>query len=229
MSRAERLLELLQSLRRHRVPVSGAVLAGEVGVSLRTLYRDIAALQAQGARIEGEAGVGYVLRPGYLLPPLMLSVEEIEALVLGARWVGKHGDVRLGAAAGDLLAKVGAVLPADLRHELESSALLVGPATPLAADDAMMVEMRQAIRRERKLHIAYRNPEGVVSSRQIWPFALGYFEQVRVLCAWCELRTEFRHFRTDRIVELTVTEERYPERRQVLLKAWRLQKGIPSP
>lgn len=228
MSRAERLLELLQCLRRQRVPVSGAALAREVGVSLRTLYRDIAALQAQGARIDGEAGVGYVLRPGYLLPPLMLSVEEVEALVLGARWVAKRGDARLGAAAGNLLAKIGAVLPPDLRNELESSALLVGPAETVATDDAMMVEMREAIRRERKLHIRYRSPEGAESARRIWPFALGYFEQVRVLCAWCELRDEFRHFRTDRIVELTTDEERYPQRRQALLKAWRAHKGIPA-
>src|SRR6476660_2658089 len=100
MSRSQRLLDLLQILRRHRFPVTGAALAGELGISLRTLYRDIASLQEQGANIEGEPGLGYVLRPGFMLPPLMFSEDEIEALVLGSRWVAERGDERLGAAAG---------------------------------------------------------------------------------------------------------------------------------
>src|SRR5580693_9210891 len=99
LSRSERLLALLQALRRRRRPVSGRALAEELGVSLRTLYRDIASLQAQGADIVGEAGVGYVLLPGFLLPPLMFSEDEIEALVLGSRWVAKRTDDRLGGAA----------------------------------------------------------------------------------------------------------------------------------
>lgn len=108
MSRAERLLDLMQVLRRHRGPVSGRHLAQETGVSLRTLYRDIASLQAQGAAIEGEPGLGYVLRPGFTLPPLMFREEEIEALVLGMRWVAARGDDPLAAAAGDALAKIAA-------------------------------------------------------------------------------------------------------------------------
>jgi predicted DNA-binding transcriptional regulator YafY len=110
LSRAERLPQLLQILRRHRVPVTASVLAADAGVSLRTLYRDVAALRAQGACIEGEAGVGYVLRPGFVLPPLMFSAEEIEALVLGFRWVAGRADPALAAAARDALAKVEAVL-----------------------------------------------------------------------------------------------------------------------
>src|SRR5579871_5521879 len=104
MSRSERLLELLQALCRRRRPVSGQALAAELGVSIRTLYRDIATLQAQGAQIEGEPGLGYVLRPGYLMPPLMFSEDEIEALVLGSRWVADRGDDRLGDAARNALA-----------------------------------------------------------------------------------------------------------------------------
>jgi biotin operon repressor len=130
MSRAARLLQLMQVLRRHRYPVSGASLASELGISLRTLYRDIVSLQAQGARIDGEAGVGYVLRPGFMLPPLMFSQEEIEALVLGSRWVADRADSRLGDAARNAIAKISAVLPDDLRLELDTSALLVGPAKP---------------------------------------------------------------------------------------------------
>src|ERR1700752_131103 len=106
MSRAERLLELMQMLRRHRRPVSGAQLAQELGISLRTLYRDIASLQAQGATIDGAPGIGYVLRPGFVLPPLMLAPEEIEALVLGTRWVADRADRRLADAARNALAKI---------------------------------------------------------------------------------------------------------------------------
>src|SRR5690349_5512918 len=131
MSRAERLLGLMQVLRRHRRPVSGAALARELGISIRTLYRDIATLQAQGADIEGEPGLGYVLKPGFMLPPLMFSEDEIEALVLGSRWVADRGDERLGSAAQNALVKIAAVLPDDLREDLDASALLVGPGAPL--------------------------------------------------------------------------------------------------
>ncbi len=118
MSRSERLLDLIQILRRHRRPVSGRTLAAEMGVSIRTLYRDIATLQGQGAPIEGEAGLGYVLRPGFMLPPLMFTDEEIEAIVLGSRWVAKQPDRRLSQAATDALAKIAAVLPDWLSERL---------------------------------------------------------------------------------------------------------------
>ena len=118
MSRSQRLLDLIQLLRRHRHPVSGADIARELDISLRSLYRDVATLQAQGAPIEGAPGLGYVLRDGFTLPPLMFSVDEIEALMLGTRWVMDRGDTRLAAAARDALAKVAAVLPAPLRHAL---------------------------------------------------------------------------------------------------------------
>lgn len=226
MSRAERLLDLIQVLRRHRRPVSGRALAEETGVSLRTLYRDIATLQAQGARIDGEPGVGYVLRPGFLLPPLMFSEEEIEALVLGSRWVAERGDARLGAAARDALAKITAVLPADLRDGADASTLLVGPAETAADIDLALI--RQAIRTERKIAISYRDGAGAASRRTVWPFALGFFDRVRVVVAWCELRGSFRHFRTDRIADLSVLETRYPRRRQALLKEWRAAEGIPQ-
>src|SRR5215813_4296834 len=132
MSRAQRLLDLIQLLRRHRFPVSGAALAQELGVSLRTLYRDIETLNAQGARIDGEAGIGYVLRPGFMLPPLMFSEEEIEALVLGSRWVAERADGPLGNAARNALAKIAAVLPDDLKESLDASNLLIGPGEAIA-------------------------------------------------------------------------------------------------
>ena len=221
MSRSERLLDLLQTLRRHRHPVAGAALAAQMGVSLRTLYRDIASLQAQGARIEGEPGVGYVLRPGFLLPPLMFTVEEIEAMGLGALWVAERADGALGAAARDALAKIAAVLPPDRRDELETSALLIAPGPPIPPDRVDVAQLRAAIRSERKATIGYGDAAGQTSTRTIWPFGLAYFDQVRVVIAWCELRQAFRSFRTDRIAHLNVTEERYPQRRRALLKAWR--------
>ncbi len=226
MSRAERLLDLIQTMRRYRRPVSGKVLADETGVSIRTLYRDIATLQAQGAHIEGEPGLGYMLRPGFMLPPLMFSEDEIEALVLGSRWVAKQPDSRLAIAARDALAKIIAVLPADSRDDVDASALLVGPHAPPSPDTIDLGTVRKAIRSERKLDIVYRDANGSESRRLIWPFALGYFDRVRVIVAWCELRQDNRHFRADRITALHATEIRYPHRRQVLLKQWREREGI---
>ena len=229
MSRSERLLDLLQLLRRHRQPISGSVIAAELGISLRTLYRDIASLQAQGARIDGAPGLGYVLKPGFTLPPLMFSADEVEALVLGSRWVAERGDARLAAAARDALAKIAAVLPTDLRHELDTSALIVGPGEAIAAGDAELAAIRLAIRLERKVEICYRDAAGRDSQRTIWPFALGFFDRARVLVGWCELRQSIRHFRTDRIVRLTSSGGRYSRRRQALMKEWREQQGIAPP
>jgi predicted DNA-binding transcriptional regulator YafY len=229
LPRSERLLDLIQVLRRHRRPVSGKTLADELGISIRTLYRDIASLQAQGAHVEGEPGVGYVLRPGFMLPPLMFSEDEIEALVLGSRWVADRGDDRLGSAAQNALAKIAAVLPDDLREDLDASALLVGPSAATSAERVDLAAIRKAIRSERKLAISYSDSGGAASERIIWPFALGFFDRVRVVVAWCELRQDFRHFRTDRISSLDTTDIRYPRRRRALLKAWREAERIPEP
>lgn len=226
MSRSQRLLDLIQALRRHRRPVSGAALAEEVGVSLRTLYRDIETLRAQGAHIDGEAGIGYVLRPGFMLPPLMFSEDEIEALVLGSRWVSERTDTPLGDAARNALAKIAAVLPDDLRDSLDASNLLIGSGEPLAAGDAELPAIRAAIRTERRLQIAYADGSGRSTRRTIWPFALAFFDRVRVVVAWCELRNDYRHFRTDRITALMPTDKRYPKRRLALLKEWRQREGI---
>ena len=225
MSRAQRLLDLIQVLRRYRQPVSGATLAGELGVSLRTLYRDVDTLNAQGASIDGEPGVGYVLRPGFMLPPLMFSEDEIEALVLGSRWVSERGDAPLGKAARNALAKIAAVLPPDLRQGLDSSTLIVARKKE-SAGDTELTTIRQAIRAERKLRIRYSDGEGAETRRVIWPFAVGFFERSRTVVAWCEMREAFRHFRTDRISGLTPTEVRYPKRRLQLMKEWREVEGI---
>lgn len=235
MTRAARLLDLVQALRRRRTPVAGAVLAAELGVSLRTLYRDVATLQGQGATIEGEAGVGYVLRSGFLLPPLMFADDELEALVLGSRWVATHGDSRLASAARDALAKIGAVLPADRREAFDDPGLLIVP-THVGRSDAVgggppdgvgLDLLRRALREEKKLTLVYRDAEGRESRRVIWPVALGFAERIRVLAAWCETRAAFRHFRVDRMVAATIEEARPPRRRRTLLAEWRRAEGIP--
>ncbi|WP_298013714.1 YafY family protein [uncultured Castellaniella sp.] len=228
MSRSERLLELMQCLRRHRFPVTGAALAAELRISLRTLYRDIASLRAQGAHIEGEPGIGYVLRPGFLLPPLMFSAQELDALMLGARWVSQRTDRELARDAQNALAKIAAVLPADLRRSLDDEALLVGPEYAPSDEQARLPILRKAMRQQRKLLIGYRDLKGNESRRIVWPFALGFFDHVRMLAAWCEQRQALRHFRVDRIMALSVLDERYPVPRPVLLRQWREQEGIPA-
>jgi predicted DNA-binding transcriptional regulator YafY len=232
LARAQRLLELIQVLRRHRRPVSGETLAEELGVSLRTVYRDIQTLIGQGASIDGEAGVGYVLRPGFVLPPLMFSDEEIEALVLGSRWVAQRTDEPLARAAQNAIAKIAAVLPEDLRDSIEGNGLLAGPPSRAGPEPERapidLTPIRQAIRTERKLVLQYADAKGGRSKRTVWPVALGFFDRVRVLAAWCELRQDYRHFRTDRIVALQVTDKRYPRRRRAMMQEWRAREGIPE-
>ena len=229
MSRTARLLDLLQLLRNRSSPITGPALALELGISIRTLYRDIATLQAQGADVVGEPGLGYVLRPGFTLPPLMFSADEIEAIVLGSRWVAARADdQRLSQSARQALSKITAVLPAELRERAEATNLLVsrGDLTPATIDAGII---RLAIRNERKLVIGYRGPDGSETGRTIWPFLIGFFEQVRVVGGWCELRQDYRHFRIDRITWIEATDIRYPRRRAAMLKEWRAQQNVPPP
>lgn len=227
MSRAERLLELLQCLRRHRYPVSGQALAEELEVSLRSLYRDIASLRAQGAQIDGAAGLGYVLRPGFELPPLMFSSGELEALMLGIRWVTRSTDPVHAKDARNALARIRAVLPAALRHELDSCTLLIGP--PVGGKrkgSEHLPVLREAIRNQRKVLITYQDESGRETERLLWPFALGYMEQARLLVGWCELRQATRHFRADRLLAVEPQANSYPTARQQLLNEWAREQGI---
>ena len=228
MARASRLLDLLQCLRGHRVPVTGQSLADELGISIRTLYRDIATLQAQGADIEGEPGLGYVLKPGFMLPPLMFSDEEIEALVLGSRWVADRADRELADAARRAIAKIAAVLPKDLKDNLDATTLMVGPVRHEPEDTVDLAMVRRAIRTQHKLTITYRDLGDKVSKRTIWPFGMGFFDHVRVIMAWCELRQDYRHFRTDRISEVEFEEARYKQRRAVLMSEWKKKNILPD-
>ena len=220
MRRAERLLQLLQILRRHRRPVTGEAISRELEVSLRTVYRDIASLTADRVPIRGEAGVGYVLGEGFDLPPLMFTPDELEAVMLGLRWVARRGDADLSRAALDTVAKVGAVLPERLRPFLFDAALLVPPHFRLAEDRVDVSLLRTAIREGRKVTLAYCSEDGRRTSRVIWPIAVAYFDAQRLIISWCELRQAFRSFRTDRMLAMTVEDTKYPARRKVLLKQW---------
>jgi len=221
---------LMDALRAHRRPVAAESLAQELDVSVRTIYRDMQTLIGLGAPIAGEAGVGYVLTPGFFLPPLMFGPDELEALVLGARWVQGQGDETLGRAAATALAKIATASPKDLRETMANTGLWSPPNWPPPTPDAraLLKTLREAIREEHKLAITYTDEKGAFSERTIWPIGLAFYERVRVVTSWCELRAGFRHFRADRIAQLKLTGERYPQRRAVLLKAWRKEHNYPE-
>jgi predicted DNA-binding transcriptional regulator YafY len=221
LSRSTRLLALLQALRGRRLPVTAAALAQELEVSERTIYRDIAELAAQGAPIEGEAGIGYVLKPGLFLPPLMLGAEEVEAVLLGLRYVDQRGDAILTSAAASALAKIGAVLAPELQAVLAQPLALPGPSGEAFPENAVpLARLRAAIRHEQALDITYRDGANRETQRIVWPIQLAFMDRARVVAAWCTLRADFRFFRTDRI--LTAAEAgRYPTRRAVLLPQFR--------
>lgn len=205
--------------------MTAKALAEKLGVSKRTLYRDIATLIGEGAPIEGEAGLGYVLREGFFLPPLSFDEEEIDAVVLGLRWVTQFADPVLAQAAFESLAKIASVLPPALREAMESERIFAATdrKPPVATIDE--AALRRAIRQSRKVEIDYRDGKSAPTRRIVWPIALSFFNEVWLLVAWCETRRDFRHFRTDRIEKANFTTERYPKNRRALLKEWRAKEG----
>lgn len=221
MRRADRLFQIIQVLRRNRGPVTADAIAAELETSKRTVYRDIADLIGQQVPIRGEAGVGYVLEGGYDLPPLMLTPDEVEAAVLGAQWVARRGDPELARAAMDLIAKIGVAVPERLRPLVLEPATRAAPNWNALPDRIDMAQARRAIRAGRKIRMTYRDEQERETARTIWPFAVGYHETVRLLVAWCELRSDFRSFRTDRVSEAEFLEDRYPERPAALRARWR--------
>jgi predicted DNA-binding transcriptional regulator YafY len=194
-----RLFQIIQALRRSRRPVTAEALATELEVSTRSVYRDIANLIRQGVPIRGEVGVGHVLDRHYDMPPLMLTPAELEAAVLGAQWVTERADPALAGAARDLISKISSAVPQHLRTFIIQPTVGI-PANNVPITDGLdMAKTRDWIRGGHKLRIHYRDQEGHLSERIIWPVMVGYAESVRLLAAWCELRQAFRHFRTDRI------------------------------
>ena len=221
MRRADRLFQIIQILRRHQKPVTADAIAEELETSKRTVYRDIADLVGQRAPIRGEAGVGYILEDGFDLPPLMLTPDEIEAAVLGAQMVAARGDPVLRRAAEDLIAKIGAVIPENLRPLVVEPATRAAPNWKATPDNIDMAGVRQQIRAGRKLVLTYRDEQERETRRVVWPFAIGYHETTRLIMAWCEMRADIRSFRTDRVTAAIFTEERYPDRPASLRARWR--------
>jgi len=220
MDKTERLFSVMDALRRHRRPVTAAALAEEQKVSVRTLYRDIQTLIGLGAPIEGEAGVGYMLKPGFFLPPLMFSAEELEALVLGARWVQGRPDDGLAGAAKNALAKIATASPEDLRDRIGNSGLWAARPGPGRENEPLLSVVREAMRIEKALHISYADESGRLSERAIWPVTLAYYEQKQIIGAWCTMRQDFRNFRIDRVRAALPGSDSFGRRRVVLMKEW---------
>jgi predicted DNA-binding transcriptional regulator YafY len=221
MRRADRLFQIIQILRRGPGPLTAEAIAGELETSKRTVYRDIADLIGQRVPIRGEAGIGYVLDGGFDLPPLMLTSDEIEAAVLGAQWVAGRGDPMLARAAQDLIAKIAVAVPERLRPFLLEPASMSVPTRNLAEDGLDIAQVRAWIHAGRKIRLRYRDEAGAESERVVWPVTVGYLDAVRMLGAWCELRRDFRRFRTDRVTKAEFLDEPHGERRDLLRARWR--------
>lgn len=213
MRPADRLFQILLMLRHGRI-VTAAALAEALSVSERTIYRDIADLVQSGAPIDGEAGVGYRLRRGYQVPPLMFSGDELEALVIGAKLVQAWGDPALGQAAEQALARIGAVLPRHLDERIEGSGrcFLAPDFMQPAARREPMALLREGMEHGRKLDVVYRRADGQTSTRRLWPLGLVFWGHCWTLGAWCELRKEFRTFRVDRIEHVAASDEHFDDR-----------------
>jgi predicted DNA-binding transcriptional regulator YafY len=222
MRRADRLFQIIQILRQSSRPVTAPALAAELEVSKHTVYRDVADLIGQRVPIEGEAGLGYLLASDYDMPPLMLTPDEIEAVVLGAQWVAGRSDKVLSNAARDVVAKIAAVVPEHLRPFILGPSVGAKPPIEEPEESSDTSKLRSAIRNGLKLRLRYRSEAGEETERTVWPVILGYAEASRTLIAWCELRQGFRHFRTDRIIEAEMLDEINGLRQGELRRRWQI-------
>jgi predicted DNA-binding transcriptional regulator YafY len=221
MRRADRLFQIIQILRGTARPITARRIADELEVSPRSVYRDIADLMAQRVPIRGEAGLGYVLDSDFDMPPLMLTPDELEAAALGAQWVASRNDPVLAAAARDLIAKISAVAPERLRPFLSEPTVTSPPSLVEVADGLDISRARAWIRAGRKIRLTYRDEAARDSERVVWPAVIGFSETVRLLGAWCELRQDFRNFRTDRILAAVFLDERHKLKPAELAARWK--------
>ncbi|MGO6731166.1 YafY family transcriptional regulator [Rhizobium ruizarguesonis] len=235
MRKAERLFQIIQILRRSSRPVTAAQLANELEVAKRTIYRDIAHLIGQRVPVDGEAGFGYVLDPQYDMPPLMLTPDEIEAVLLGVQMVEKLGDAAITNAAKDVIAKITSTLPGDLLPFIAEPAVSLRPGDSIGGSMFDTRPLRRAIREGRKIKLEYCAVDGEVTHRIVWPVLLGYADARSLLIAWCESKQAFRHFRTERILDLEVLEETIGLSKRTLRQQWRqfreteLSESRPTP
>jgi predicted DNA-binding transcriptional regulator YafY len=206
MRRADRLFQIIQLLRRRRTATTAAHIAERLEISERTVYRDIRDLMLAGTPIDGEAGVGYRIRPGYDLPPLMFDREEIQALVLGARIVRQFGDPSLARATDSILAKVASVVPKDLQPLLTDTKLFVPTVVGATRAADGLAIARDALVARRRLRFRYANERGDASERIVRPLGVFFWGRTWTLAAWCEMRTAFRNFRLDRISDAAIGE-----------------------
>lgn len=221
MRKAERLFQIIQILRRSSRPVTSSELARELEVARRTVYRDIAHLMAQHVPIEGEAGFGYVLDRRYDMPPLMLTPDEIEAVVLGVQMVARLNDAAMRNAAGDVMAKITSVMPQDLLPYIAQPAVGIKPDDVGGSDATRDTRpLRLAIREGRKLELDYRAADGTITRRIVWPVLLGYDDTHSLLIAWCQSKQAFRHFRTERILKVEILGESIGMSRSKLRQQW---------
>jgi predicted DNA-binding transcriptional regulator YafY len=222
--RTDRLFDIIQTLRVATNPMTAATIAEKLEVTVRTVYRDIAALQASRVPIEGAAGIGYVLRRGFDLPPLMFTVDEIDAIALGARLVRRLRDPGLQDAADSVLAKITTILPDGLRAGVTSARFFVSDGHAETPQGIDLSDVRYAIRETRKLRITYADAGGQRTNRTIWPIAMAYYVDATLIGAWCELREDYRHFRVERIVTSTVLEETFSTDGGKLVQGWFAQR-----
>ncbi|WP_028744615.1 helix-turn-helix transcriptional regulator [Rhizobium mesoamericanum] len=236
MRKADRLFQIIQILRRSSRPVTSSELADELEVARRTVYRDIAHLIAQRVPIEGEAGFGYVLDARYDMPPLALTPDEIEAVVLGVQMVAKLNDTAIRNAASDVMAKITSVMPQDLLPYIAQPAVGIKP-DDVGGDAAGDTRpLRFAIREGRKLALDYRAANGAVTSRIVWPVLLGYANTHSLLIAWCQSKHACRHFRTERLLNVEILDESIGMSRSKLRQQWqqwrdaqmRISRGVQS-
>lgn len=220
MRRADRLFDIIQTLRGKTQPTTAAALAQKLEVATRTIYRDIATLQARRIPIEGEPGLGYMLQRGFDLPPLMFTMEEIEAITVGANLVHRIRDPKLREAAESVLSKLQHSVPKELRSYLVSPRFYVSEGDIVRPEGIELLDVRNAIRACRKIAITYIDEQQRRSRRTIWPIATVYYVDVTLIAAWCELRGDFRHFRADRIVQSEALEERYAADSSLMMADW---------
>lgn len=221
MTRTERLLNLMQILRAYRYPVKGIELSERLGISIRTLYRDIDTLRSQGAEIEGEPGSGYRLKPGFFLPPLMFSQDEVEALMLGLHWVKTFGDKSLSIPSKTVLSKISEVLPKTITKNSNYNYLRVGPPPSDEVKNENLSELRKAIQKGVIVEFNYSSKKyNKISRFIVWPFTIGYFPTNRTLVAWHPEKQNFMYFNTSKIQKLSLQHEKYPEKPDVLFKTW---------
>lgn len=220
MRKASRLFEIIQILRLAKRPVTAAQIATQLEVTMRSIYRDIAALQAMRVPIEGERGIGYILRPGFTLPPLMLSIEETEAIVLALAMLERTADTELRRAAKQVNRKIAAVVPAPLSQTFSTNALHAWGTVAPVPDAVDLSLVRRSIRDEQKLVLDYRDEWGNATERRIRPIALIYYSQTANIVAWCELRDAIRNFRADRVEHCEAVDDFFPGQGDRLRQVW---------